>query len=88
MAYCINKQTLLLACKSKQHSKFHNYFNENKTQNRGKILPKIEEIIIAKAHANTQKLNQNILMITAVFLNQQRVNVCEHTTKMASLESF
>jgi hypothetical protein len=25
-------------------------------------------------------------MVTAVFLNQKRVNVCEHTTKMASLE--
>ena len=27
-------------------------------------------------------------MVTDIFLNQKRVNVCEHTTKMASLESF
>ena len=61
------------------------------TQNKGKErenLPKIEEITIGKAHANTQKLNRNILMVTAVFLNQKRVNVCKHTTKMRSLESF
>ena len=35
-----------------------------------------------------RKLNRNILMVTVVFLNQKRVNVCEHTTKMASLISF
>ena len=53
------------------------------TQNKGKLLPKIEE-----AHANTQKINQNIMTVTAVFLNQKRMNVCEHTTQMASLVSF
>jgi hypothetical protein len=26
--------------------------------------------------------------VTAIFLNQKRVNVCEHMTKMESLESF
>ena len=31
---------------------------------------------------------RNISMVTDVILNQKRVNVCEHTTKMASLESF
>ena len=57
------------------------------TQNKGKLLPKIEKITVGKAHANTQKLNRNILTVTAVFLNQKRMNLCEHTTKMASLES-
>ena len=40
---------------------------------------------------HTQKqyeLIQNILTITDVFLNQERVNVCGHTVKMASLENF
>ena len=27
-------------------------------------------------------------MVTAVLLNQKRVNVCEHTTKTVSLESL
>ena len=35
---------------------------------------------------HTQKQNRNISMDMAVFLNQKRANVCEHTTKMASLE--
>jgi len=51
----------------------------------GKLLPKIEESSKGKAHANARKLNRNILTVTDVFLNQKRVNVCEHTTKMASL---
>ena len=62
-----------------------------KTQNKGKERensPKIEDITGGKAHVNTRKLNLNILTITEVFLNQNRVNVCEHTTKMASLESL
>ena len=37
-----------------------------------------------KAHVNTRKLNQNISTVTDVFLNQKRVNVCEHTIKMVS----
>ena len=36
----------------------------------------------------TRKLSRNILMVTAVFLNQKRVNICEHLTENASLESF
>ena len=40
-----------------------------------------------QAHTNTRKLNRDISTGTAVFLNRKRVNVCEHTTKMASLES-
>ena len=32
------------------------------TQNKGKLLPKIEEITIGKAHANTRKLHWNILI--------------------------
>ena len=34
-------------------------------------------------HTNTQKLNSYNSTITDVFLNQKRVNVCEHTVKMA-----
>ena len=33
------------------------------------------------------KLIQNISTVTDVFLNQKTVNVCEHTTKIASLET-
>jgi hypothetical protein len=55
---------------------------------KGKLLTKIEEITVGKAHANTQKLNQNILTVTAIFINQKRMNVCEHTTQMISLVRF
>ena len=41
-----------------------------------------------QAHTNTRKLNRDISTGPAVFLNRKRVNVCEHTTKMASLESL
>ena len=37
-----------------------------------------------QAHTNTRKLNRDILMGTAIFLNQKRANVCEYTTKMPS----
>ena len=43
---------------------------------------KTEEICGWKAHTNTQKLNWYVLTFTDVFLNQQRVNVHEHTVKM------
>ena len=61
------------------------------TQNKGKErenLPKIEEITVGMSHANTQKLNRNISTVTAVFLNQKRMIVCEHMTQIASLVSF
>ena len=35
-----------------------------------------------RPHRNTWKLIWNVLMITDVFLNQKRVNVCDHTIKM------
>ena len=41
-----------------------------------------------QAHTNPWKLNRDILTGTAVFLNRKRVNVCEHPTKTASLESL
>ena len=41
-----------------------------------------------QAHTNTWKLNRDISTGTAVFLNRKRVNVCEHTTKTASLENL
>ena len=45
------------------------------SQNKGK---EIEEITVGQAHGN-------FIQILAVFINQKRVNVCEHTTKMMSL---
>ena len=36
-----------------------------------KLLPKIEEITVGKAHVNTRKINQNISAGTAVFLDQK-----------------
>ena len=36
----------------------------------------------------TWKQYRDILTGKAIFINQKRVNVCEHTTKMASLESL
>ena len=43
--------------------------------------PKNEEISRWKAHINTHNLDWNVLMITDVFLDQKRVNVCEQTVK-------
>ena len=43
---------------------------------------------LGQAHKNTRKLYRNILTGMAIFINQKRVNVCEHTTKMGSLESL
>ena len=37
--------------------------------------PKIEEITVGQEQVNTQKLNQNISTVTAVFLNEKRVLV-------------
>ena len=56
------------------------------TQNKGK---ESEEIMVDR-HTNThmETQNQNISTDTAVFLNQNRANVCEHTIKMASLEYY
>ena len=47
-----------------------------------------EKISGGKAHSNTRKHIRDILTITNVFLDQKRVNVCEHTVKMAPSESF
>ena len=51
-----------------------------------KFLLKIEEISGGKPHTNPQKLIRNISPIIDAFLNQKRVNVCEHTVKVASRE--
>ena len=47
-----------------------------------KTLPEIEVITVGQAHENTLKLYRNILMGTAIFLNQKRANVCENMTKI------
>ena len=44
-------------------------------------LPKNEELSGRKAHTNTRKLNSNVQTITDAFLDQERVNVCEHTVQ-------
>ena len=58
-----------------------------KKRKRGKLFPKNEGISGRRAHTNTQKLNLNILTITYAFLDQKRVNVCEHMVKTAPCES-
>ena len=64
------------------------FFSLKYGKGKGKLLLKNEEISRGKAHTNTKKLIQNILMVTDVFFNQKRVNVYEHMAKMASLECF
>ena len=59
--------------------------SREKLKKGGKALPKNEEISREKAHTNTWRY---ILTITYFFLNQMRVNVCEHMVKMAPHESF
>ena len=48
------------------------------TQKRGNSYRKSKEISRRNEHINTRKLHRNISMITDVFLNQKRVNVCEY----------
>ena len=48
----------------------------------------IEEITEGQERTNTRKLYRDISTGTAVFFNRKRVNVCEHTTRTASLESL
>ena len=55
-------------------------------ERRGNSYRTNEKISRQKAHTNTQKLNLNILVITDVFLNQKRVNVCEHMVKTVPCE--
>ena len=57
---------------------------QQKTQDMGKLLLRIKEI--SGGNANTSKLISIISTVTDVFLNQKRVNVCEHMVKMASIE--
>ena len=52
------------------------------------LTEKNEEISGWKAHINTRRPTWNVSTITEVFLNQKRVNLCEHIVKMASGESF
>ena len=50
---------------------------------KGIVLPKNKETSGLNAYTNTWKLDWNILTITDVFLDQKRVNICEHAVKMA-----
>ena len=57
-------------------------YNTKIRKERGKSYWKNEEISGWKAHTNTWKLNWKVSTIRDVFLDQKRVNVCEHTVKM------
>ena len=59
-----------------------------KITKKGKLIPKHVEISGGKVHTSTWKLNRDISVITYVFLDQKRVNLCEHTAKMAPREWF
>ena len=58
------------------------------TQNKGKESENSYQKLKRSQWTGTQthKQNQNISTDTAVFLNQNRENVCEHRTKMVSVE--
>jgi hypothetical protein len=62
--------------------KYHYYTNDS---NKGKERENSHQKLKSSPHTQTI---HNILMATDFFLNQKRVNVCEHTTNMVSLESF
>ena len=57
------------------------YLSHKIWERKGKLLPKIEEISGGKAHTNTQKLIQNILVV-------RHLSQSENMTKMASLRGF
>ena len=59
------------------------------TQNKGKKSENSYQKLKSSRWTSTQtrKQNRNISIDTAVILNQKRANVCEQTTKMASLET-
>ena len=61
--------------------KYQSMDNTKNRERKRKLLPKNEEISGRKAHTNTQKLNWNVSMITDVFLDHKRLNVCKHTVK-------
>ena len=46
---------------------------------RGNPYRRNEQISVRKAQINTWKLTRYVSTITVVFLNQNRINVCEHT---------
>ena len=57
---------------------------QNKQKEREKSYQKLKR---SPEERHTQTYSK-YFMATDIFLNQKRVNVCEHMTKMASLESF
>ena len=52
--------------------------NTKNRKRKGKILLKNVEISGRKEHTNKHRLKLHILTITDVFLDQKRVNTCEH----------
>ena len=61
------------------------YIIQNKRKEREKTCQKLKRSQWTGTRTHTRKQNPNILMDTAIFLNQKRANVCEHMTKMMSL---
>ena len=53
-------------------------YNTNIGKRKGNLLPKNEEISGGKSHTNTRKHIWYISTIIDVFLNQKRLDVCEH----------
>ena len=64
------------------------YENHKLRERKVKTYQELKRSQKGQAHTNTWKLNQDISTGTDIFLNRKRVNVCEHTTKTASLESL
>ena len=67
---------------------FNKFYQTLNTQNKGKESENSYQKLKRSRWTGTRKQNQNISTDMAIFLNQKRANVCEHTTKMASLEFF
>ena len=83
-----NLSNQIIQLKNHVERKVPKYENHKLRKGKWKLLPGIEEMTKGQAHTNTRKLYWNISTGTAVFLNRKRVNVCEHKTKTASLESL
>ena len=60
-------------------------FTQNKGNESENFYQKLKKSRWTGTRTHTRKQNQNISTDTAVFVNQKRANVCEHTTKTWSV---
>ena len=75
--WCIYSKIIL-----KNFNGMHTKYGKGKWE----LLPKIEEFTMDR-HTNTHtETKSKYFEDTAILLNQKRTNVCEHTTRIASLE--